>query len=448
MMRYRAFVIGCLFGFLLILPAWSNVLPAAEPSDAPSGALKTVLEDQHVIGADFWVYNDLNRALLQARLENKPLFITFRCVPCEACAGFDAEVAQGNGKVQQLAREAFIPVRQVEMKGVDLSLFQFDYDLNWAAMFINADSTVYARYGTQSAEGPDAYNSLQGLENTMRRVLELHEAYPENRESLRDKRGPAKPYQTPLEMPGMENKDALRQATTRRNCIHCHMIHDAEHRGAALSGEWSEEMLWRYPLPENVGLEVDADHGIRIERVLEDSPAARAGFETGEDLLRVAGQPMTSVADIQWALHQLPPSDTVVTVEGSRSGEKSLKLSDGWKKTDISWRGSLWSVPPKLRIWMPPLGAKNRQKHSIAPEEQAFLIKWINTGEKAGQAARKIGLRQGDIVVGLAGKPLPAKLTPSQFNARIKLNYEVGEVLPLTVLRNGKRLDFELPLVE
>jgi len=64
---------------------------------------------------------------------------------------------------------------------VDLSLFQFDYDLNWAAMFINADGVVYGRYGTQSADGPDAFNSIGSLEKAMRRVLALHAGYPKNK---------------------------------------------------------------------------------------------------------------------------------------------------------------------------------------------------------------------------------------------------------------------------
>ena len=59
------------------------------------------------------------------------------------------------------------------MKWVDLSQFQFNYDLNWAAMFVNADGTVYARYRTQSAAGADDYNSIASLEKTMRRVLAL-----------------------------------------------------------------------------------------------------------------------------------------------------------------------------------------------------------------------------------------------------------------------------------
>ena len=93
-----------------------------------------VLQDENAQVPDFWIYNNL-----------------------------DAEVAKNNQLIVRLAQEQFVAVRQVEMKGVDLSQFQFDYDLNWAAMFVNADGTVYARYGTQSAAGADAYNSIGSL---------------------------------------------------------------------------------------------------------------------------------------------------------------------------------------------------------------------------------------------------------------------------------------------
>ena len=138
--------------------------------------------------------------------QHKTLFLTFRCVPCHACKGFDAEVAKNNQQIIRLAQEQFVAVRQVEMKGVDLSQFQFDYDLNWAAMFVNADGTVYARYGTQSAAGADAYNSIASLEKTMRRVLALHEDYPNNKNGLAGKLGKLKPYKTALEMPGMKHR--------------------------------------------------------------------------------------------------------------------------------------------------------------------------------------------------------------------------------------------------
>ena len=76
-----------------------------------------VLQDENAQGPDFWIYNNL-----------------------------DAEVAKNNQLIVRLAQEQFVAVRKVEMKWVDLSQFQFDYDLNWAAMCVNAVYTVYSRY--------------------------------------------------------------------------------------------------------------------------------------------------------------------------------------------------------------------------------------------------------------------------------------------------------------
>ena len=164
------------------------------------------MQDENAQGSDFLIYNNIDFARADAKCTNKPLFVTFRCVPCHACKGVDAEVAKNNQQIIRLAQEQFVAVRQVEMKGVDLSQFQFDYDLNWAAMFVNADDTVYARYGNQSAADADAYNSIASIEKTMRRVLALHEDYPNNNNGLAGKLGKLKPYKTALEMPGMKHR--------------------------------------------------------------------------------------------------------------------------------------------------------------------------------------------------------------------------------------------------
>ncbi|HIM68973.1 MAG TPA: hypothetical protein EYM45_10480, partial [Verrucomicrobia bacterium] len=54
--------------------------------------LLDVLQDENARDTDFWIYNDLAAARAEARRTNKPLFVTFRCVPCADCKGFDAEV--------------------------------------------------------------------------------------------------------------------------------------------------------------------------------------------------------------------------------------------------------------------------------------------------------------------------------------------------------------------
>jgi serine protease Do len=416
---------------------------AAEPEGT---RLREAIRDEHAAGADGWIYNNIAAGIQAARHENKPLFVTFRCVPCAACKAFDAEVARGNETLQQFARENFVSVRQVEMKGVDLSLFQFDHDLNWAAMFLNADGTVYARYGAQSAEGPDAYNSIAGLKATMERVLELHEEYPAGKAALAGKRAGQKEYHTALDMPGMNRKASLTELTTRENCIHCHMIHDAEHLHAQQAGTFTHDMLWRYPLPDNIGLSIDPDSGIRVQKVTGDSAAAAAGLKAGENVTHMNGQPMTSIADMQWVLHHLPNEETTLEVTGSKSGTQTLSLKAGWKESDISWRGSIWSVEPKLRVWMPPLDDAQRAEHQIPEGQGALLVKWINVGSEGGRSARDAGLREGDIVIARNGEPIESQ--PNQFNLYIKLNHKVGDELPLTVLRDGQPKQIRIKLVE
>ena len=430
-----------------------SILPAiflsllVGPTLQAQEALRERLNDENGVRTDVWVYNDIAAAREQARKENKPVFVTFRCVPCKACEAFDADVAKGSDDIRKIAQEKFISVRQVEMKGVDLSLFQFDHDLNWAAMFINADGTIYARYGTQSSEGPDAYNSIEGLLATMERVLELHENYPANKALLEGKRGNRK-IQSAFNLPGLENPAKYRGETTRKNCIHCHNIHDAENFHAQKDGKLDHDLLWRFPLPDQTGLLIDRKDGVTISKVKSGSPADEAGFQSGEKILTMNGQAISSIADMQWVLHHLPNENTTVEVEGSRAGTKTVSLEKGWKEYDISWRGSMWSISPKLRVWMPILASAQRKKLGIEEGNTALQVKWINRGSKGGQGALESGLRENDIVIAMEGKPLKDGIDPKKFNTYIKLNYQVGETLPITVIRNGKQIDLDIKLVE
>lgn len=411
----------------------------------PANPLRETLEDEHAFGADFWVYNNIPIAMEEARRLDRPLFVTFRCIPCQDCSAFDAEVAQGSDAVQRMAEEHFVPVRQVEMEGVDLTQFQFDHDLNWAAMFLHPDGTVLARYGTQSAEGADAYNSVEGLLATMERVLALYEDYPNNSELFEGKIPEQKPYRTALEMPGLENRDRFAGETTRMSCIHCHNIHDAENFHAQDTGTMTDDVIFRYPFPNNVGLSIDPASGVKIAEIIDGSPADGAGFEAGEDVVTMNGQAICSIADMQWVLHQIPSEGGEVTIVGSESGSHTLQLAEGWRHYDISWRASMWSMSPRLHVWMPELPEARQRELDISEDETALEVRWINQDQESGRAAREAGLRQGDIVVALNGEAI--HMAPPQFMAYIKLNFEVGDELTFTVLREGRRRDIVIPLV-
>jgi S1-C subfamily serine protease len=106
----------------------------------------------------------------------------------------------------------------------------------------------------------------------------------------------------------------------------------------------------------------------------------------------------------------------------------------------------MWALSPKLRVWTPAVSAEERKKLGINEEDSALLVKWINQDSPGGRSALKSGLREGDIIVEAAGKPI--RSTPTQFNMYLKLTYKVGDELPLVVLRNGERRNIRVRLVE
>ncbi|MFK7817074.1 MAG: Trx7/PDZ domain-containing (seleno)protein, partial [Planctomycetaceae bacterium] len=407
--------------------------------------LKNRIQDEHAVGADHWVYNDITTARALAEAQGKPLFVTFRCVPCKDCKSFDAEVANGSDAITELARREFISVRQVEMKNVDLTQFQFDHDLNWAAMFINADGTVYARYGTQSSAGPDAYNSVEGLKRTMQQVLKLHANYPANKAELVGKRAKQKPYKTATEMPGLPtNAKKFLQTTTRRNCIHCHMIHDAENVYAQKSGTLTSDMLWRYPLPDNIGLRIDASHGTRIAKVLK--AAESSGLKDGAVVTHMNGQVVTSIADMQWVLHGLNNEPMTISLRLKDGSRHSVSTAKDWKRSDISWRGSIYSLSPVFAVWAPPLPNEKRQARGVTADSVALEVRWINRGKASGRKAFEAGLREGDVLLKLNDQPVPS--SPQKLQTLIKLNHKVGEELRFEILRDGRRKEIVIELVE
>ena len=59
---------------------------------------------------------------------------------------------------------------------MDLRRFEFDHDLTWYVFFLNADETIYGRYGGRDATDAEARISMKGLRYAMDRALEAHKS--------------------------------------------------------------------------------------------------------------------------------------------------------------------------------------------------------------------------------------------------------------------------------
>jgi hypothetical protein len=315
------------------------------------------------------------------------------------------------------------------MRGVNLDLFAFDYDLTWAGFFLNADEKIYGRFGGRDGEAADKYLTLPALKHAMRAALEAHQ------KAIKDTPAPeAKPGRT-------VEKYAAAKRLKADACIHCHQVYDFRRADLKAAKKWTLDEVWVYPLPENVGLTLDPQRGDRVKEVREKSAAAKAGLCAGDTLRALNGVPVASFADAQHALH-LAPASGRVAVSWERDGKESdgeLELSAGWRKTDIAWRTSMWGLEPAAYVHGKDLSAEEKKRLGLSEKALAF-----RQGDFVPPPSRAAGIRAGDVIVGVDDRSL--EMTMRQFNAYVRLTYQVGDKLTYNILRDGKRVDIPLTL--
>jgi len=308
---------------------------------------------------------------------------------------------------------------------VDLRRFEFDYDLTWYVFFLNADETIYGRYGGRDAASADARLSLKGLRYAMGRALEAHRAPPLPR---------------PLTGRPQRAEDSI-AARRHEGCIHCHNVNELRRADLKAAGQWDRESIWVYPPPENVGIALDVDVGDRIEAVTAGSPAEGAGMKPGDRLVTLNGYTVASFADASYALHKAPRRGEV-PVSWARGDEKrsaTLGLLEGWRKTNLTWRPSMLDLLPSLPFAGDDLTAEEKQQLGLPAGRAAF-----RQGNRVHATLAAAGLRAGDMVVGFNGVAVDGTMRDLLGYAR--RNYLVGDTVTVDVLRGGKRVGVRLVL--
>ena len=399
---------------------------------------------------DLWIYDDLDRAFASAKETGKPLLVVFRCIPCEACSHFDQQLLAEQEQLRDLL-DKFVCVRVVKANGLDLELFQFDYDQSFHAMFLRADRTIYGRFGTRSQHKEDDDMSLAGFRAALEAVLDLHEAYPKQKAALAAKTGGPALFAVPEAIPALKGKYKAEldyDGAVVASCIHCHQVRDAERvHYRQQKKPLPEKVLYPYPLPEVIGLTFDPDQCATIMAVAKDSVAAAAGLKPGQQLLSANAQPLVSIADLQWVLHNTPETGEIKLEyrQGKQGATAILKLPTGWrKKSDLAWRPTTWDLRRMALggMWLVDLSEEERTKRKIEPESLALRIKHLGQyGEHA--VAKNAGFQPEDIIVAV-GKT-KQRLSETEMIATA-LTHAAGEKLSLTVLRGQERLELMLAL--
>jgi hypothetical protein len=371
-------------------------------------------------------YTDYPTAKAEAKRTNKPLLVVFRCEPCTDFAKFDAQV-RNLAKPLDTVADSFVRVRLTRLSGLDLSLFDFDFDLSWAAMMLNADEIVYGRYGGRDATSIDGRLSVAGLSHAMHHALALHQAGAGH-----------KPNRTkPIKI---EDYPAAK-LRKRNDCLHCHLVNEFRRYDALQAKTWTAEARWVYPLPENIGLTLELDRGNVVKAVADQSTAAKTGLKPGAILKELNGYPLGSSADVQYALHQAPTTGTIALTwtDGGEPRHGKLALSAGWRFTDTTWRPSLLNIIPSPEFSGADLSAEDKKGLNF-PATQAICRqdKFVHSTLKAA------GFLKDDIITGVNGQAIPG--TMDDFQAHLRRTYLSGDTVTINIVRNGEKRALTLTL--
>ncbi len=334
---------------------------------------------------------------------------------------------------------------------MDLTLFQFDYDLTFAAFFMNADKTVYGRFGSRSDHKEAEKDiSVEGFRQALSAALTLHRNYPANKASLAGKQPRPVQFRRPEDFPALAGKYQPSISYTGKvaqSCLHCHQVRDAERvLYRAEKKPIPDEVLYPWPMPDLIGLGLDPREKTTVRQVT--SFAAQAGFRIGDQLTSLAAQPLLSIADVQWILHHTPPK-AALRAEVLRAGQPvslTLNLPDGWRlKNDLSWRTTTWDLRRMATggLVLQDLADAERDRRNLSRDTMALLVEYV--GQYNDHAAgKRAGFQKDDIILSLDSQS--ARTTESELFRYLFQQKTKGDRVRATVLRNGSKQTLELPM--
>jgi len=188
------------------------------------------------------------------------------------------------------------------------------------------------------------------------------------------------------------------------------------------------------PLADSFGL--PKPDGALVSQIDPKSPAAGAGLQPGDVILRIDGEPMVQAGALSARIAQSQPGDRItlsvwrhqkaqdMTVTLGRAGDGRTQAA-----ADDSADGA--AAGPRLGLALRPL---SRDERSQAQIEHGLLVEGVQ-----GAAARA-GLAQGDVVMAINGQPVDS------VEALRKVLAAKPKSVALLVWRDGERLFVPVPL--
>ncbi len=215
-------------------------------------------------------------------------------------------------------------------------------------------------------------------------------------------------------------------------------------------------------------LKLPAERGVLLERIVPDSPAAKAGLKDNDVITEINGQRVEGAAQFRRMIHEIPAGRSVQFTVWRDGRAQSISATLGksedqgnmWFKTaprafsfqlpkievpevppmpDMDWGGIgvLAGGHPRLGIDAEDLSGQFGAYFG-APDGEGVLVREVN----AGSPAEKAGVKSGDVITSLNGERIR-----SLGDLREKLAANVdAKTVKLGVLRNKSEVSITVEL--
>lgn len=169
-------------------------------------------------------------------------------------------------------------------------------------------------------------------------------------------------------------------------------------------------------------------------------------MRAGDQILAVNEQPILSIADVQWVLHNAKEEDEIKVLVERDGGRRTIgvRLKPGWRKeTELSWRATSWDLRRMALggVLFEEVSLSERSAAGLKSGRLALRAKHVGEyGEHA--VAKKAGVKKGDILVEFDGQS--GEMTESALLAYALRAKKPGERVTAIFLREGERVKAEL----
>ena len=186
-------------------------------------------------------------------------------------------------------------------------------------------------------------------------------------------------------------------------------------------------------------LDIDAEEGVVVVKVVEDSPADDAGIESGDLIASIGGSDIETVSDVRDAVTDASVGDTLAfTVErdGSEStynvtvGERPTRESKVGSRGKSRGQGSSGAMGSAgIGAVIATLNEDLAEKLDIETEEGVVIL-----SVRDGSPAEDAGLQKGDVIVSVDGKTVDGISDVTE----VVRGAEVGDTLSIVITREDQ----------